>query len=44
MPDPNDNTTDHTLPLTFGKRVKRARERRGKTRALVGDFVGRSAK
>ncbi|MCX5202675.1 helix-turn-helix domain-containing protein [Streptomyces sp. NBC_00237] len=42
MPDPNDNTTDNALPSTFGKRVKRARERQGKTRALVAGFMGRS--
>lgn len=36
MPDPTD------MPPTFGKRVRRARERAGLTRAIVGDRVVRS--
>lgn len=41
MPAHADTTpNDHTL--TFGQRVRRARERNGQTRAVVGGLVGRS--
>ncbi|WP_434592858.1 helix-turn-helix domain-containing protein [Streptomyces sp. A5-4] len=41
MSHPNDSSSES--PLTFGQRVRRARERRGLTRAVVGGLVGRSA-
>lgn len=41
MPQTNDTPTDS--PDTFAQRVRRARERSGLTRAVVGGLVGRSA-
>lgn len=35
--------TDNPIPSTFGQRVKRARERAGLTRPVLGGQVGRSA-
>ncbi|MEO3751940.1 helix-turn-helix transcriptional regulator [Streptomyces sp. B6B3] len=41
MPHSTDAAADRA-PLTFGQRVRRARERNGQTRAVVGGLVGRS--
>ncbi|MFE2595628.1 multiprotein-bridging factor 1 family protein [Streptomyces sp. NPDC059396] len=35
--------TDNALPSTFGQRVRRARERAGLTRPVLGGLVGRSS-